>query len=102
MSRLPTLLPMLEASPNDSFLLFAVAKEYESAGDDGHALSYYQKLQHSNPNYVGMYYHLGKLQERMQTPEAAVETYKAGILVAELLKDNHAKSELVIALEDLE
>ncbi len=44
----------MEASPSDSFVLFAIAKEYESAGDNVKALEYYQKLKSADPEYVGL------------------------------------------------
>jgi len=53
----------LEASPDDSFLLFAIAKEHEKAGATDEALEYYLKLTATDPDYVGTYYHLGKLYE---------------------------------------
>jgi tetratricopeptide (TPR) repeat protein len=94
MTRLDKLFSFLEAQPNDAFLLFAIAKEYESAGDDTNALDYYQKLQTTTPQYVGLYYHLGKLFERKGEPQNALSTYKIGIEVAQKERDFHALSEL--------
>ena len=94
MSRLDKLFTFLEAQPNEPFLLFAIAKEYESAGDDANALEFYQKLQATTPQYVGLYYHLGKLFERKNDPQNALETYKTGIEVAQKERDLHALSEL--------
>ena len=94
MSRLDKLFTFLEAQPNEPFLLFAIAKEYESAGDDANALDFYQKLQATTPQYVGLYYHLGKLFERKNEPQNALETYKIGIEVAQKERDLHALSEL--------
>ena len=94
MNRLDKLFSFLEAQPNDPFLLFAIAKEYESAGDDVNALNFYQKLQSTTPQYVGLYYHLGKLFERKNEPHNALETYKTGIEVAQKERDFHALSEL--------
>ena len=53
------MLQLLETAPADSFVLFAVAKEYENAADTAGALEYYQKLHAADPGYVGLYYHLG-------------------------------------------
>lgn len=101
-ARLPQLLQLLESSPADSFLLFAVAKEYESAGDTANALEYYQKLRHADPGYVGLYYHLGKLFEQKLDTENAIATYKAGMEEARKASDFHALSELKEALLNLE
>ena len=95
--RLPHLLKLLEETPDDSFLLFAVGKEYEKAEDFGNALSYYRHLQAADPGYVGLYYHLGKLLETLERPEEALEAYDAGIAVAKAAGDRHAWSELAAA-----
>ena len=60
---------------DDSFALFALAKEYEKHGDLDQALAYYRRLRQSNPGYVGLYYHLGKLYERLNLPAEALEAY---------------------------
>jgi len=92
--RLARLFQFLEQSPDDSFLMFAIAKEYESQGDDGQALSYYRRLVERDPAYVGVYYHLGKLYERRQDAEAALRTYDQGIEAARRAGDRHAMGEL--------
>ena len=94
MLRLQQLLALLESSPRDSFLLFAIAKEYEKMGDEDNALSYYLQLREADPGYVGLYYHLGKLYQRRQDLENALEAYKTGMDVAKKAGDGHALSEL--------
>ena len=94
MNRLELLLQLLEEQPTDAFTLFALAKEYEKTNDLANALHYYLKLREINPNYVGLYYHLGKLQELLDKPEAAIATYKEGMIVAKAAKDMHAYGEL--------
>ena len=93
--RLQRLQSLLEASPNDSFILFAIAKEYEKASDFDTALDYYLRLKTSEPDYVGLYYHLGKLYEVKEDFDAAVATYQTGMEVAKKLGDKHSLSELV-------
>lgn len=103
--RLQRLLQFLKSSPDDSFLTFAVAKEYESAGDDEQALSYYGRLLEQDPAYVGVYYHLGKLYERREQYETALQTYEQGMVAAKRAGDRHALSELAgarLALEEEE
>ena len=101
MSRLDQLQALLGESPNDSFLLFAVAKEYESQGRDEEALAYYQRLLTSDPGYVGLYYHLGKLYERAGQFQEAWKTYTEGMAVARQAADRHALSELAAARLEL-
>lgn len=93
-NRLQLLLNLLEANPNDSFALFATAKEYEGQGELDQALVFYQKLRAADPDYVGLYYHLGKLCERQNNPDAALEVYRAGAEVARRVRDQHALNEL--------
>ncbi|RMG87186.1 MAG: tetratricopeptide repeat protein, partial [Bacteroidetes bacterium] len=48
-TRLNQLLKFLEDSPKDSFLMFAVAKEYEGLGDQQKALDFYLRLTETDP-----------------------------------------------------
>ncbi|MBK8920743.1 MAG: tetratricopeptide repeat protein [Saprospirales bacterium] len=92
--RLHFLQQLLEKAPNDAFALFAAAKEYEQAGDSAEALGYYLRLYQADPAYVGLYYHLGKLYEKMNRPADALKAYHEGMLVARQAGDLHALSEL--------
>lgn len=85
---------MLEASPEEAFLYFAVAKEYEKLKALDKAHDYYQQLIQLDPDYVGAYYHLGKLYEQQQQPEQAIQTYEQGMQVARKVGDQHALGEL--------
>ena len=94
MSRLNQLFTFLESQPNEPFIIFAIAKEYEGNGDNFKALEYYTRLHETTPQYVGLYYHLGKLYERLGESEQALATYKKGMIVAKQEKDMHAYNEL--------
>jgi len=99
--RLELLKKHLSEDPNDSFLLFAIAKEYEKKQNFSKAQSYFEILREKDKNYIGLYYHLGKLFERNDENEKAIDIYKAGIVLAKEQKDFHAASELNGALESL-
>jgi tetratricopeptide (TPR) repeat protein len=101
-NRIEYLQKLLESTPNDSFLLFALAKEFETKGDKQEALGLFLRLQASDEGYVGLYYHLGKLYEKLEDQDQAVFTYKKGIEIAKKLKDHHAASELMGALLNIE
>lgn len=92
--RLEQLLNFYRDSPDDSFILFALAKEYEGLGQTGEALQHYQQLQQIDPNYIGLYYHLGKLYEQVEGPKKAWDTYTEGLQRAKNAGDQHAASEL--------
>lgn len=102
MSRLQQLYALLQETPSDSFLLFALAKEYEKLGDEAQALTYYLKLVETDPTYVGTYYHLGKLYESQEQFPQALESYEKGMQFAKQAGDQHALSELLAAKMNLE
>jgi tetratricopeptide (TPR) repeat protein len=99
--RLKLLENMLTGNPEDSFLLFAYAKEYEKLNRLEESLSVYRKLVVTNPRYVGTYYHLGKLLEKNEQFEQAIQVYSDGMDMAKLEKNQHAWSELAGAKMNL-
>jgi len=102
MDRLKQLQQLLAESPQDSFLQFAIAKEYEGRDDEAEALKCYRQLLDRDPDYVGAYYHLGKLYERREAYEQAIATYRQGMEIARKAGDQHALSELAGAKLNLE
>lgn len=98
MDRIEQLLAFYREDPADPFTRFALAKEYQKTGATEEALAYYKGLVVDHPEYVGTYYHLGKLYEALGRTERAVETYRQGIAVAGRLRDAHARAELQDAL----
>jgi len=101
-SRLTLLTDMLKQDPDDTFVLFAVAKEYEKLDDTASAILYYEKLKAVDSKYVGLYYHLGQILEKTDEIEKAQVIFKEGIAVATEIKDQHALSELKGVLMNLE
>lgn len=99
--RLQKLKEHLEASPNDAFLLFAIAKEYDNVNELNQALSYYTTLKTKHPDYIGLYYHLGKFYEKISEEMLAIKVYEEGIELAKKQGDFHALSELNTALTNI-
>lgn len=95
--RMKKLEVLLVDDPDNSFLLFAIAKEYEGLGEMEKALAQYLLLKGKDANYVGLYYHLGKLQEKMDDFAGALDSYTAGMAVAKAQGDMHAHGELSTA-----
>jgi len=93
-TRLAKLLNFLESDPNDPFVLYALATEYNAVNDHEQAFQYYLKLISEHPDYVGTYYHLGKLYEKTGKADLAIETYQKGMQRARNKRDMHAFSEL--------
>lgn len=101
-NRLQSLLTMFDEKKPDSFVLFAIAKEYEYLENMQEAIQKYEDLKTLDPNYVGLYYHLAKAYEGKDMPEKAIKIYEEGIQVAKKQADFHALSELNNAKTNLE
>ena len=99
MSRLDQLHTFLNEDPTDTFVLYSIAQEYFKSGDLSKALEYFTRLRQTDPGYVGLYYHLGKLYEAMDQSAQARNTYLEGIGIADAAGDAHAASELRGALQ---
>lgn len=93
-TRLQKLLEFYQNEPNDPFLKYALATEYLSASNYETALKFFEDLKDNHEDYVGTYYHLGKLYEKIDRKEDAIATYQKGMQVARSARDNHAYSEL--------
>ncbi|WP_421939724.1 tetratricopeptide repeat protein [Pedobacter sp.] len=93
-TRISKLLAFLESEPNDPFILYALATEYNNTNDKEKAYSFYLQLTDKHPDYVGTYYHLGKLYEKDGEKDKAIGIYQKGMEVARSKRDMHAFSEL--------
>ena len=101
MNRIDQLREFLKATPNDSFLQHALALEYIKLNEEQYAKVLFENILKNEPGYVGSYYHLGKLLERINDIETAKSIYETGMQQAKLAKDNHSYNELQGALEDI-
>ncbi|MCU0395555.1 MAG: tetratricopeptide repeat protein [Chitinophagaceae bacterium] len=101
MQRIDKLREYLQAQPGDSFLQHALALEYIKLGEELEARRLFENLLAQNPGYVGSYYHLAKLLERLGEKDNAIQTYEQGMKQARAAGDNHAYNELQAAWEDL-
>ena len=100
-SRLEKLLEFIENEPEDPFLKYALATEYLRLGETDKALKYYEDLVNNHPNYIGTYYHLGKLYEALERKQDAIDTYETGMKVTREQRDNHAFAELQAVYNEL-
>jgi tetratricopeptide (TPR) repeat protein len=100
-SRLEKLLEFIKSEPEDPFLKYALATEYLRINETAKALEYYEDLVNTHPNYVGTYYHLGKLYEALNRKEDAIITYETGMKITREQRDNHALSELQAVYNEL-
>ncbi len=94
MNRIEKIKEMLQQNGSDSFLEHALALEYIKIGEQMHARQTFESLLHRNPDYLGSYYHLGKLYETLGNMQSAIDTYEKGMQLAKSVKDQHSYNEL--------
>lgn len=101
MDRIAFLMDFIEKNPTELFSRHALAMEMIKLGKDNDAKAVLDLILAMDPNYVGSYYHLGKVEERMENTADALVTYQKGIEVAAALGDQHALRELKSAFNQL-
>ncbi|TVR17612.1 MAG: hypothetical protein EA391_04455 [Balneolaceae bacterium] len=89
----------LKKNPNDSFTKFALALELLKSDEISKARILFESVLKQDPEYVGVYYHLGKLYERTGRLQDAAEMYQTGLKVAEKQNNTRTVIELNDALE---
>jgi Tfp pilus assembly protein PilF len=100
-NRIEKIQEYLKVNPKDNFLRHALALEYIKIDNDNAAKDLFLTILQDSPDYVGSYYHLAKLLERIGETGLAIEWYEKGMIEAKKLKDNHSYNELQAAYEDL-
>ena len=101
MERIEKLKAFLAQNSADSFVQHALALEYIKLGKDEEARELFETILSRDESYVGSYYHLAKLLERIGETDNAIAVYEKGMKKAKEGKDNHAYNELLAAYEDL-
>lgn len=92
----------IKSDPDDSFSKFALALEFLKDEDQQKARLLFEDIYQNDPDYVGVYYHLGKLYEQYQEVEKALTVYDEGIAVASTQQEKRTLSELKEARSILE
>jgi len=93
-SKIEQLLALKMENPDDPFILYALAMEYQKINSFETAESYYQILINEHPQYGGTYYHYAQLLEFMNNTNLAQSVYKKGLLVLKQKNDLHLYNEL--------
>jgi len=101
MDRIEKLKEFLEKDPHDAFVKHALALEYVKLGEEPVARRLWEEVLERDPAYVGSYYHLAKLLERVGEKEEAIRRYEQGMQAARKAGEMKAYNELQAALEDL-
>jgi len=102
MDRLAILLTMTREKPNDTFLIFALALEYKSVGNEAESRAYFERLVNEYPDYVPTYYQYGKMEEETGNMGKAIMLYKNGIEKANASGDDKTARELQQAIDVME
>ena len=97
--RLTKLLPLLEKTPRDTFLLYAVGMECKKLREFDRAIQYFKKATDVDPAYAYAYYQIGQTHELAGDTAAAKAAYQSGIAAAQKAGDGHAAGEIAAALE---
>lgn len=102
MERYHQIQKMLEEQPNDEFLHYALALECINMGQIPEGVVILEKLREKSPEYLGLYYKLANTYSLTGQHEKAVETFKAGIRLAEDQQNFKTRNELKQSLSLLE
>ncbi len=102
MDRIEKLKEYMKTAQKDSFLQHALALEYIKVGNDMDARNLFNDILKREPTYIGSYYHLGKLYERLGDIPKALRVYERGMEEATKAADHHSYVELQAAFEDIE
>lgn len=102
MERYHQIQKMLEEQPDDEFLHYALALECINMERVDEGISILEKLRERAPEYLGLYYKLANTYSLTGQHEKAVETFKAGIRLADDQQDFKTRNELKQALALME
>lgn len=100
--RMEKLRRMLERTPADPFLLYAMGMEFKKAGNWQSAIDYFDKTLAVDPAYCYAYHQMGLAYELGGDVESAKRSYNQGIAAARSKGDEHAAQEIAEALAAVE
>lgn len=92
----------IQQDPSDTFSKFALALELLKDDRVEKAQLLFEAILKQDPDYLGVYYHLGKLYQRREMYSHAKEMFSKGIKLAEKKNESRTKSELSEALIQLQ
>lgn len=101
MPRLEQILQLLQATPQDTFLRYALAMEYRSLGESRLAAEQFNQLLADQPPHVPSFFMYGQMLAEQGETEAARGVLRDGIEQARNQGDAHAAGEMSEFLADL-
>jgi tetratricopeptide (TPR) repeat protein len=99
-NRLEQLIKFYEEDPNDPFIVYGLALEYQKS-DIKKSEQLFDTLLTNFQEYLPSYYHAAKLKATLGNGELALSIYKKGIALAKKQKDATTERELLAAYNEL-
>jgi thioredoxin-like negative regulator of GroEL len=100
-ARIAALKQALDAKPNDAFARYALAMEYSGSGDNDGALTEFQRLLTSHPDYTNAYFMAAQTLARVDRTQEARTMLRSGIECARRTRNQHAMAEMQGMLDEL-
>lgn len=100
-SNISRLAKAIKKDPDDIFSKFALALELLKVDSVEKAQFLFEAVLKQDPEYLGVYYHLGKLYQSQGYYKQALQLFEDGITMAARQNEPRAKSELQEALQQL-
>ena len=97
-NRLEILEQMIAADPANTFARYGLAMEHSKSGDYRTAVTEFQSLLATDPDYAAAYYHCGQALEKLGEVEEARAVYERGVEATIRKGDTHTRSEIEAAL----
>ena len=91
MSRIDQIRRMLESNPQDIFLNFSLAMEYQSAGQLDDALQQYDKTIEFDPQYLAAHVRKGKILLAEKRYDEARNALQLSLSIAQEAGDSHSE-----------
>lgn len=98
-SKISKLAGYLKKNPKDSFSKFALALELLKQNDVNKAKLLFESILEQDPEYLGVYYHLGKLYGQIGLLKQSRDLFLEGIVLAKKQQNHRTETELTDALE---
>jgi len=94
MPSIHSLQKLLSITPNDAFLLYAIAQEHSKAGNYTGAVEHFDKCLAADAKYCYAYYHKALALSKAGDLPEAIRTLQEGELAATQAGDTHAFAEM--------
>ena len=100
-TRLDRLRAMLEAEPDDGFLLYGIAQECQKHGRLDEAIAFYDRAIAGDPKQCYAFFHKAKTLEQARRRGEIADVLRAGLARARAVGDFKAASEIEGFLDDV-